>query len=358
MVTSDCRPCSHTTAILCCSGCGTVQKLVDTAWHRAVHDIYASYEPYYQAGGAEQKVFDADGGSSVRSIRFLHHVIEKTSAADKGSLLDVGCGNGCLLTSMQQLRPNWRLSGFEPVENQEFAAKIRSEIGRFYSDTLDSVTDRFDLVTLVHVLEHVNDPVAFLKRLANLLDQHGKIAIEVPDYAYNPFDLIIFDHCVHFDAQTLAMAAGSAGLSGSVDSGVIPKETTAVLYPGKKLPFSGRVDPDAILEKVRNAGCILAHFLKIASNAAADGICGVFGTAVAGTWMASALGQRITFFVDEDTDRAGRMYLGRPVYTPENVPEGAVVVIPLASSVAVQVQARMESLYPKQKWLFEPPLKA
>jgi hypothetical protein len=41
---------------------------------------------------------------------------------------------------------------------------------------------------------------------------------------------------------------------------------------------------------------------------------GLFGTAIAATWLDAQTGQAARFFVDEDTNRIGRTHLGRPYW--------------------------------------------
>lgn len=349
-VTSDCRPCAQTATMLCCPECGAVQKWTDASWHRAVRDIYASYAPYHQAGGNEQRVFDASGGSSVRSQRFLEHVLEQVAAGKHGHLLDVGCGNGGLLESMHRLRPGWGLSGFEPGEAQCGAVLSRPGAEQFYSGSLHAVQERFDLVTAVHVLEHVEQPDVFLREIVSLLVPGGVLAVEVPDWTQNPFDLLIFDHCTHFEAGTLAQVAARAGLSGSISVNVIPKEVSAIFHPGQEPPVAVRPAPESALAGARRAGRLLTQMSKLARAASETTPCGIFGTAIAGTWLAGELGERAAFFVDEDPARVGRPYLGRPVYAPDdiaaNVPAGSVVMLPLAPAVAAAVGSRLERYAP------------
>jgi hypothetical protein len=47
---------------------------------------------------------------------------------------------------------------------------------------------------------------------------------------------------------------------------------------------------------------------------------GIFGTSIAGTWLYGELGDRTSFFVDEDPARAGKAHLGVRIIAPPNVP--------------------------------------
>ena len=39
---------------------------------------------------------------------------------------------------------------------------------------------KYDLIVVCHVLEHLNNPIDFLVKLRSLLDENGSIYIEVP----------------------------------------------------------------------------------------------------------------------------------------------------------------------------------
>ena len=341
-VTSDCRPCGHTATLACCTACGGVQKIADQAWREAVADIYAAYEPYHQTGGSEQRVFDAYGGSVARSERFLSFVLAAANLPASGAHLDVGCGNGSLLASMHQLRSGWELYGHELGEAQrENVCKIPGVAG-FRCGELAAVERRFDLVTMVHVLEHIEEPGQFLQQAQGLLTPGGALAVEVPDWMRNPFDLLIFDHCTHFTPATLRGLTARSGLVGTVRDDQVPKEISAVLRPGRE-PECGPV-PGSVAEALGRTVNWLLSVRKQALDAASQGTLGIFGTAVGATWLAGELDDGAAFFVDENPAMQGREFMGRPVYGPDGVPRRARIALPLAPLVARSVESRLVSL--------------
>ena len=54
---------------------------------------------------------------------------------------------------------------------------------------------KFDLVLLVHVIEHIDDPDKLLKTLHEITD---KIIVEVPDFEGDPLNLVRFDLGLQF----------------------------------------------------------------------------------------------------------------------------------------------------------------
>jgi hypothetical protein len=73
----------------------------------------------------------------------------------------------------------------------------------------------------------------------------------------------------------------------------------------------------------------------------ADGPVGLFGTSIAGTWLAAEAGDAVAFFVDEDPNRVGRSYLGKPVHAPADVPAGSRVFVGLPPAVAAGICTRL-----------------
>ena len=68
---------------------------------------------------------------------------------------------------------------------------------------------------------------------------------------------------------------------------------------------------------------------------------GLFGTAIAATWLDAQTGQAARFFVDEDVNRIGRTHLGRPILAPSAVPPRATVFVALPQPLADAVAARL-----------------
>jgi len=75
-----------------------------------------------------------------------------------------------------------------------------------------------------------------------------------------------------------------------------------------------------------------------------QGTVGIFGTSIAATWLAASLGDKVTFFVDEDRNRVGLSHLSRPIYNPAHAPKGSHIVVPMRTDIAVAIAKRFEEL--------------
>lgn len=131
----------------------------------------------------------------------------------KGRLLDYGCGTGHFLNRAQ--KNGWDTIGVEPnPQAAEIAAK-NNKIKIYHSIELFDNENKFDAITLFHVLEHVHDLSFTLKSLLGKLKKRGTLFIAVPNndsydaknYKENWAALDVPRHLYHFDQNTMSMLA-------------------------------------------------------------------------------------------------------------------------------------------------------
>jgi len=342
-VTSDCRPWSQGVRLAVCRSCGTIQAAVDRRWQEDVDLVYASYAVYHQGQGAEQAVFDqASGQSAFRSARILERLLSLRPLPPTGRLLDVGCGNGALLRTFSRMAPRWGLAGTELDGRCRDRVEAIANVEKLYTCALSDVPGTFDLVTLVHALEHIVHPQEFLADLRYKLAPGGWLVVEVPDFRSNPFDLLVADHCTHFTEATLTALLLAAGYElVHVTADWVPKELTVVAKAARQAqpPAPAEARADAALVEDRLTW--LNHVVSHAGRLARQGPLGILGTSIAATWLFQELNAEVAFFVDEDPHRRGRPFLGRPVLDPRDAPEGAVGFIPLPPGLARAVARRL-----------------
>jgi len=101
----------------------------------------------------------------------------------KGRLLDIGCGDGSFLALMRDL--GWKVVGLEPDPVAAKGARERFLIP-VVEDTLEDARlphRSFDVITLNHVIEHVYDPVSFLKECRRVIKPGGRVVITTPNFS-------------------------------------------------------------------------------------------------------------------------------------------------------------------------------
>lgn len=99
-----------------------------------------------------------------------------------GTVLDVGCSSGVLLSLLKKRR--YRIRGIEPNKNAYMLA--RQKFGSaIYNGVLDTFVHKnktkFDVVIYNHVLEHIQDPVQELTLARSILKPDGVLIIGVPN---------------------------------------------------------------------------------------------------------------------------------------------------------------------------------
>ena len=137
----------------------------------------------------------------------------------EGNVLDVGCGAGGNLKTLQD-------QGWEPygIEISEVAAAHARELvtGNIHTGTLESAPfppQSFDLILMSHSLEHLPSPVDALRRVHRLLKDDGLLVVSVPNVnslEYKLFGRWWFQldtprHFYHFDKRSLSGLFTQAG---------------------------------------------------------------------------------------------------------------------------------------------------
>lgn len=133
-------------------------------------------------------------------------------------ILDFGCGNGGFLNYARNIAQ---------VEGVEIEKAARDELTKqgltVYSDISESKL-QYDIITLFHVLEHLNDPISYLKTIKEYLKDgsNSQIIIEIPnaddalltiyesgkfaDFTYWSPHLFLYNH------ENIGLLADKAGL--------------------------------------------------------------------------------------------------------------------------------------------------
>lgn len=136
----------------------------------------------------------------------------------------------------------------------------------------------------------------------------------------------------------------------------VPKEISVLARPrrnGAPISSMTREEPPA-------AGLRWLLDVRAAAHKAQKGTgglpFGLFGSSIAATWLASELAEPPAFFVDEDPNRRGFTFMGRPILTPAEVSAGAHVFVPLGGGLAATVAHHLSESVPHVRWHAAPPL--
>jgi SAM-dependent methyltransferase len=342
-VTSDCRSWPAGGSLVHCSACGLVQAPVTDEWRRDCRRIYQQYSIYHQGAGREPRAFNGmNGKGHPRSEAIVRALAAMGALPDRGRLLDVGCGNGAFLRAFGAAAPGWRLNGLEVHDRHRAAIESLPGVERlFLGDDVSGIDGTFDLISIVHVLEHLPSPGAVLRRLWAKLAPGGLLVVQVPDCRHS-FMLPVADHCSHFSVRGLERLIAASGFTVlAATTGWVSKEVSIVARrssdarPATTLvPFD---ETDAIVAGVAWLDAVVEATRRLAERPAF----GLFGTAIAATWLDQELAGAARYFVDEDPSRIGRTHRGRPIVSPAELPDRASVFVALPRPLAERVSARL-----------------
>jgi len=133
-------------------------------------------------------------------------------------ILEIGCGTGYLLHRLNLLGAD--VIGIEPgahgqTGSKKYGVKI---IQDFFPSP--KIQDKFDLIILFSVLEHIENPFPFLKTLLKHKRRNGRIALAVPNcepyIANGDISMLIHEHWRYYTAESLRQTIKS-GIGYNVD---------------------------------------------------------------------------------------------------------------------------------------------
>lgn len=108
---------------------------------------------------------------------------------DGAKVLDIGAGAGLLARLLHGQHNNLVIDGIEPNEAAANLAKTSQCYRKFYvgfaQDVMhEIINENYDFIVLADVIEHIQDPLAFLKILVQGLSEKTKLLISVPNIAF------------------------------------------------------------------------------------------------------------------------------------------------------------------------------
>ena len=180
------------------------------------------FTPYYPENyyGSDGKKFNFFVEAIVLFFRYLRSSFcEKLLNKKNVDLLDIGCGRGLFLQLMK--KKGWSVYGTESSSVSASAAKKNlGEEAVLVSKNLDefkNINTKFDIITLWHVLEHLQEPKKIIDLLEKKLSPGGYVVIETPNFhSFQHF--INRNNWIHLDCPRHITHFTKNGLIGFFDS--------------------------------------------------------------------------------------------------------------------------------------------
>jgi len=166
----------------------------------------------------------SDNQARVRRVlEFANKHLEKK---ETHTLLDVGSGLAVFPYRMKEA--GWNVTALDPDARAATHAREVAGVRAIHADFLTrepKSEERFDLITLNKVLEHVEDPVAMLSRARRWLRTGGILYVEVPDVTAAQDgpgrEEFFIEHLHVFSPNSLALSLKKAGWKPLINSSLI-----------------------------------------------------------------------------------------------------------------------------------------
>ena len=170
---------------------------------------YYKSEEYY-SHQENKKGFIPKLYERVKAVNLKNKFRIATSGKKEGNLLDIGCGVGDFIQFSEQR--GWQCTGVEPSEEAKAIAKKRIKAEILSSQELEQLpNESFDIITMWHVLEHVEDIKWQVAQLERLIKKDGRVVVAVPNF--KSYDATFYKekwaaydvprHLYHFNKETI-----------------------------------------------------------------------------------------------------------------------------------------------------------
>jgi SAM-dependent methyltransferase len=136
---------------------------------------------------------------------------------DRGDrILDAGAGGGEVVFVLR--RKGFEATGLEPDEHyaQYAREQLHVPVDTGFVQDVAFPENSFDVITMYHALEHVEDPTRILETLRTWLAEDGRLLVEVPNVEARclaPAHRFHFAHFYNFNRATLEALGRKTGFA-------------------------------------------------------------------------------------------------------------------------------------------------
>ena len=292
-----CRPCFH---------------IVNTTYvSNAVENIYTD------ANYITKKSISTAMSTNLKDIVDF---IEANLNLASNELLEIGSGSGEIANYFQN---QMVVTTVDPCVDSYNNPNITHYSEFFNKDVVSKINKKFDIIIARHVIEHVINPVEFLKLCQSVLTDNGVIYIEVP----NLNDIISIerltdffnDHIQYFSNSSLSKAGSIANLTSVNSRLFLNSAHLGMVFKNSNFDILIRLDCAKL--KVTN---VLAAIDNVDNFI-------IYGAGAHAVTFASLLSteqkNKILSVVDKDGNKSGKFLPGTqvPISTPTNFSASLIV---------------------------------
>lgn len=158
-----------------CSGCDVIRQYP----YPSKEETDSFYKKYLQIKNQENPVYMSDESwDNFKKVRDLTlQDLNFSPVKFKGEkVLDIGCATGLFVKYVNQ----YGASGYGiDVSSQLIEIAQKNGLNCHYKDLFE-IDEKFDIINLSHVIEHVDDPIRYLEFIYSILNDNGVLFLETP----------------------------------------------------------------------------------------------------------------------------------------------------------------------------------
>jgi hypothetical protein len=303
------------------------------AWNATFDPALLRYGAGYENNQSHSAVF------SEHLDAIASHIGKRMAGRRDAAALEVGCGQGDFLHRLAGVLEGGLsdLAGFDPAyrPGSRIPEGARLEREYFTEETGAKLQTAPDLVVTRHVIEHVADPISFLRVLRSVCAEGVPLFVETPSVQWILDGAVAqdfyYEHCSLFDAGSLGYALELAGFAVEEISACFGRQymlatavASAVVVPALPAARPSNVDYPA-----RKAAILGRLAASLRSDAATGEKVALWGGASKGVTLALLLGDALAHVeaaVDINPVRSGTFMpvTALPVISAEEAQAAAI----------------------------------
>lgn len=163
--------------------------------------------------GREEHMFFTKEGPISRSQVFCDWISPHIPTSAE-NLLEIGCGEGMLLSKIQATLPELHCTG---IDGSKKASNLAKKKGLNVSQRLihhsNDDLPKSDVIMMINVIEHVEDLKGVIQSMKNALRDDGRIIFCLPIQDYGGYDIVFAEHVWHFTVKQFKRILQRNGLN-------------------------------------------------------------------------------------------------------------------------------------------------
>lgn len=318
------------TRVYVCDGCGHAQC-------DEIPDIEAFYDTGYRISLSTEdhdQIFAVkpDGTIVYRTDHQAELSRNLLDLQQGAKLLDYGAAKATTLRKVFAARPDIEPHVFDVSADYAPAwdGWIAPDAQATY-EVPEAWSGRFDAAMSHFVIEHVADPVGFIRGIHKLLKPGGALLLSMPDASANPGDMTVADHVNHFSEASLRRALTAGGFEvATLDAASFPGAFFVVAIRSET-PVTQEQD-SALVRQAVERGLEICDFWRTSAagleKRATDfrgRKAAIYGAGFYGSWIFSRIGNEVemTAFLDQNPNMQNAVHFGHPVIAPTAIGDDA-----------------------------------